>query len=134
MLSCDSVVLISLEEVSDLIEKSAQAGIVFQHKMIAPFERHKACAGNAGREPAPLLEGLHCIVATVEHEGGSANTRQEIYDVDVLGHHLLMRMAFSAEVVFFCRSLNQRICSDVPPGRKRVVKIWRKAGFSCPQP
>ena len=44
------------------------------------------------------------------------------------------RAPVSGDVVTRCRSLNQRICSGVPSGRKRAAKNMRKAGLSCPQP
>jgi hypothetical protein len=44
------------------------------------------------------------------------------------------RPAISGDVVFRHSSLNQPICSSVPSGMKREVKIWRKAGLSVPQP
>ena len=45
-----------------------------------------------------------------------------------------MRAAFSGDVVLRCSSLNHCTCSAVAPGMNSEVKIWRKAGFSWPQP
>ncbi|MNY29296.1 hypothetical protein D3C86_1633290 [compost metagenome] len=46
----------------------------------------------------------------------------------------MKRAALPGEVDTRSSSLNQRCCSAVPPGMNCVVKNWRKAGFSCPQP
>ena len=45
-----------------------------------------------------------------------------------------LRTASSGEVEIRWSSLNQSICSLVPPGINCEVNSWRKAGFSWPQP
>jgi len=55
---------------------SLQARSLFQHQMIAAFQRYKARARNAGGEPASLFERLHCIVAAMEHQRRCPDPRQ----------------------------------------------------------
>ena len=76
---------VSLKKAPHFIEESAHAGIIFQHQMIAPFERNEVRAWNARGKPASLFERLCRIVAAMQHEGWDANARQEIDDVNVLG-------------------------------------------------
>ena len=44
------------------------------------------------------------------------------------------RAAFAGEIVARCSSFHQRCCSSVESGMNCVVKNWRYAGSSLPQP
>src|SRR5207302_11197458 len=72
------------QEILDLVEKPAPGRIAFQDQVVAPFERHEARAGNAGRKPASFLEWLHRIVTAMKYERRRADARQQIDHVDVV--------------------------------------------------
>src|SRR5262249_42976228 len=72
------------QEISDFAHEPSPTRIAFEDEVVAALEWHESRALNAGSEPPSLVEWLHGILATVEHQGRNLYLWQQVGNVQLV--------------------------------------------------